>query len=219
MGQTNSANNSNWIRLNVGGEIFQTTKQTLSRHPDSYLARLVNGDLPSDKDESGAYVVDRSPKHFETIMTYLRRGVLNLDGNEETTKELLDQAEFYKIQPLIDEIRKAMRPVNSNFCRFNVGGNIFQTRKDTLSRYPDSLLARWANGDLPSDKDETGAILIGRSYEHFETILNYFRPGVFNLANLDRSEKAMKDLLCEADFYNIQPLVDEIRNAMGLLGQ
>lgn len=29
-----------WIRLNVGGKVFLTTKQTLSREPTSFLARL-----------------------------------------------------------------------------------------------------------------------------------------------------------------------------------
>ncbi|KAI1701769.1 BTB/POZ domain-containing protein [Ditylenchus destructor] len=98
-----------WVRLNVGGKTFQTTKDTLSRYPDSFLARLVNGELSSDKDESGAYLVDGNPEHFDTILTYLRRGVLNLDGNEKTAKDLLLEADFYNIQSLVEEIRKAMR--------------------------------------------------------------------------------------------------------------
>ncbi|KAI1696894.1 BTB/POZ domain-containing protein [Ditylenchus destructor] len=108
MTETNFSTNGDWVRLNVGGKIFQTTKDTLSRHPDSFLARLVNGELPSEKDESGAYLIDGNPEHFDTILTYLRRGVLNLDGNEKTTKDLLCEADFYNIQPLVDEIRKAM---------------------------------------------------------------------------------------------------------------
>ncbi|KAI1710283.1 BTB/POZ domain-containing protein [Ditylenchus destructor] len=112
MSQTNSgtsnSNNSDWVRLNVGGKTFQTTKDTLSRCPDSFLARLVNGELPSEKDGSGAYLIDGSPEHFDTILTYLRRGVLNMNGNQKTAKDLLCEADFYNIQPLVDEIRKAM---------------------------------------------------------------------------------------------------------------
>ncbi|KAI1692325.1 BTB/POZ domain-containing protein [Ditylenchus destructor] len=112
MGGINSAINSNWVCLNVGGKLFQTTKDTLSRYPESFLARLVNGDLPSEKDESGAYFVDGDPEHFRTILTYLRRGVLNLDDNEKTNKDLLCEADFYNIEPLVNEIRKAMSPAN-----------------------------------------------------------------------------------------------------------
>ncbi|KAI1710742.1 BTB/POZ domain-containing protein [Ditylenchus destructor] len=108
MSETNSATNSEWIRLNVGGKIFQTTKDTLSRHPDTFLARLANGDLPSDKDDTGAILIDRSYEHFDTILNFFRSGVVNLDRNEKAMKELLSEADFYNIQPLVDQIRKAM---------------------------------------------------------------------------------------------------------------
>ncbi|KAI1705548.1 BTB/POZ domain-containing protein [Ditylenchus destructor] len=89
MSGTKPNQNSEWIRLNVGGKVFQTTKDTLSRHPGSFLACLVDGDLPSEKDETGAYLIDRDPEHFRTILNYLRSPVLNLDGNKKVMKELL----------------------------------------------------------------------------------------------------------------------------------
>lgn len=39
-----------WVRLNVGGTCFLTTKTTLSRDPNSFLARLIqDSDLISDQ--------------------------------------------------------------------------------------------------------------------------------------------------------------------------
>ncbi|KAI1713336.1 BTB/POZ domain-containing protein [Ditylenchus destructor] len=111
MSEINFGKNSNWVRLNVGGKVFQTTKDTLTRHPDTLLARLVNGELSSDKDETGAILIDRSYEHFDTILNYLRTGVLNFDRSENATKELLCEADFYGLQALIEEINK---PVRSN---------------------------------------------------------------------------------------------------------
>lgn len=43
--------NKQWVKLNVGGTYFLTTKTTLARDPNSFLYRLVQDDrdLESDK--------------------------------------------------------------------------------------------------------------------------------------------------------------------------
>lgn len=53
-GTSNGSNGNasqSWVKLNVGGKIFLTTKTTLTKDPDSFLARLAreDPDLPSDK--------------------------------------------------------------------------------------------------------------------------------------------------------------------------
>ena len=50
-----------WIRLNVGGKLFTTTRFTLRKDPESFLFRLCqeNSGLVSQKDDMGAYLVDR----------------------------------------------------------------------------------------------------------------------------------------------------------------
>ena len=51
MAATTKKTGNNWVKLNVGGTAFLTTKQTLCRHPNSFLHRLCaeDPDLPSDK--------------------------------------------------------------------------------------------------------------------------------------------------------------------------
>lgn len=43
--------NDQWVRLNVGGQYFVTTRTTLSRDPGSFLSRLIRDDcgLRSDR--------------------------------------------------------------------------------------------------------------------------------------------------------------------------
>lgn len=49
-----SSNRSKWVRLNVGGTVFLTTRQTLCREQKSFLCRLCQGEeLQSDRVSRG----------------------------------------------------------------------------------------------------------------------------------------------------------------------
>lgn len=106
----NSKNNANilkkkrreqWIKLNVGGTVFLTTKLTLSHDANSFLSRLVqeDNDLQTDRDETGAFLIDRDPKYFAPVLNFLRHGKLILDGLEE--EGVLAEAEFYNVTKMI----------------------------------------------------------------------------------------------------------------------
>ncbi|XP_074758544.1 BTB/POZ domain-containing protein KCTD17 [Athene noctua] len=98
-----------WVRLNVGGTVFLTTRQTLCREQKSFLCRLCQGEeLQSDRDETGAYLIDRDPTYFGPILNFLRHGklVLNKDMAEEG---VLEEAEFYNIGPLIRIIKDRLK--------------------------------------------------------------------------------------------------------------
>lgn len=49
--QEGKKRSKSWVKLNVGGTHFLTTKTTLSRDPKSFLSRLIMEDpeLPTDK--------------------------------------------------------------------------------------------------------------------------------------------------------------------------
>lgn len=74
---------SEWVRLNVGGQVFQVSKTTLlNREPDSFFSRMFDPDSqiqPSCFDPSGAYLIDREAKYFSPLINYLRTGRLIID--------------------------------------------------------------------------------------------------------------------------------------------
>lgn len=144
-----AATSNNWVKLNVGGTYFLTTKQTLCRHPNSFLHRLCaeDPDLPSDKvskrlhsfevcemlfnppldiltfqDESGAYMIDRDPRYFGPVLNYLRHGKLIID------KDLLEEGKFFQCSRVLQAASFAQV-----FCYVNiqVNNNFPSTNRST----------------------------------------------------------------------------------------
>jgi len=70
------------VELNVGGEIFVTLRDTLTRRPGTYLADLMSGNIPAVKDSKGRYFIDRDPTHFRTVLNCLRGSTGTLDADK-----------------------------------------------------------------------------------------------------------------------------------------
>ncbi|KAI1707666.1 ubiquitin family domain-containing protein [Ditylenchus destructor] len=157
MSGNNSTPNNGWVHLNVGGKVFQTTKETLSKYPESILARMVNGDLPSKKDETGAYIIDHDPENFHVILNYLRTSVLNLDGNKKVMKELFREAGFYNIQPLVTEIQKqVMEDLLREADLYNIGDDIREAvsaKRRNDSADPTSSNSKKSKADFPPENN------------------------------------------------------------------
>jgi len=105
---------SKWIKLNVGGKLYVTTLSTLvNKEPNSMLALMFSqgGMNPSDLDDEGAYLVDRSPHYFEPIINYLRHGQLIYDSHLNI-EGILEEAKFFGIESLIPQL-EAQLAVNS----------------------------------------------------------------------------------------------------------
>ena len=99
-----------WIRLNVGGKYFVTTRATLTnKEPNSMLSRMFSQEShslsrknwSSSVDNTGAYLIDRSPKYFEPILNYLRHGEIIMDRNVNP-KGVLEEAKFFGIESLFE---------------------------------------------------------------------------------------------------------------------
>lgn len=83
-----------------------TSRETLMKDPNSMLARLVSdSELISDKDDAGAYLIDRDGKYFSPVLNYLRHGKLILDTGL-SAEGVLEEAEFYNITHLIALVKE-----------------------------------------------------------------------------------------------------------------
>lgn len=105
------SDSSGIVHLNVGGARFATSRDTLCRDRDSMLSILVNGELGSRRDASGAYFIDRDPKHFRFVLNFLRDGDVDLPEDDVALKQLLREAYFYQVSDLIKIIEMQRRRV------------------------------------------------------------------------------------------------------------
>lgn len=112
---------SSTVKLNVGGHTFTTSVQTLTKDPNSMLAAMFSGKFEMKPAEDGAFFIDRDGTQFRFILNYLRTGKLTLPEGATFLKELEEEAEFYQIQGIIDEMKstkveiQAVRPLNNPF--------------------------------------------------------------------------------------------------------
>lgn len=93
------------VSLNIGGEIYTTTLDTLTRCRDSMLGAMFSGQIPTLRDNRGNIFIDRDGKVFRYILNYLRSGFLDLPDSFSELKLLRREADFFQIRPLLEEIR------------------------------------------------------------------------------------------------------------------
>ena len=98
---------SSTVKLNVGGQHFTTSVQTLTKDPNSMLAAMFSGRFEMKPPEDGSFFIDRDGTHFRFILNFLRSGKLTLPEGATFLKELEEEAEFYQIQGIIDALRPA----------------------------------------------------------------------------------------------------------------
>ena len=95
---------SSTVKLNVGGQHFVTSVQTLRKDPNSMLAAMFSGKFDAKPSEDGSFFIDRDGTHFRFILNYLRDGELILPEGATFFRELRKEAEFYQIQGILDEL-------------------------------------------------------------------------------------------------------------------
>ena len=185
------------VKLNVGGHYFTISLQTLTKDPNSMLAAMFSGKFEMKPSEDGAFFIDRDGTHFRFILNYLRTGKLTLPDGETSLKEFAEEADFYQIQGVLNELKSITDSLTR--VKLNVGGHYFTTTLQTLTKDPNSRLAAMFSGE----HFENGTLFLDRDGKHFRVILNYLRNGELVLPNGEMSEE---ELFIEAEFYQIKGL-------------
>ncbi|GAB4857392.1 hypothetical protein Ancab_015301 [Ancistrocladus abbreviatus] len=84
--------------INVGGRLFQTTKQTLALAGSDSLLSTIS---ISSSSESQVPFIDRDPELFSIILSLLRTGNLPLRSKSFDLQDLIFECQFYGIESLL----------------------------------------------------------------------------------------------------------------------
>ncbi|XP_072018527.1 uncharacterized protein [Amphiura filiformis] len=95
----------------------------------------------------------------------------------------------------------------ADIVNVNVGGHVYTTTKNTLCRFPDSMLGCMFSGTLPSALDKEGNYFIDRDGTLFRYVLNFLRT---SRLVLPKNFTEYELLGAEADFYQIPDLIDAV---------
>jgi len=197
-----------WIKLNVGGRIFETQLSTLTSYPNSSLAKMFKTDLMhNDPEPEEVYYLDTDPQCFQHILGWLRYGFVAIPP--EMDKRMVTMAA--KMLGLDDmakqmerEAANGSKDAMTDWLKLNVGGTIFETSRATLTSHPTSSLARMfePNSNLPpATTTKDGIYLIDACPAGFSVILNWLR-----YRRLMLGEVKAEDVMPLADYFGLEEL-------------
>ena len=98
----------------------------------------------------------------------------------------------------------------SSTVKHDVGIQHFTTSVQTLRKDPNSMLAAMFSGKFEMQPSEDGSFFIDRDGTDFRFILNFLRTGELTLPEGATFTKELEE---EAEFYQIQGLIDALRPA------
>eukprot|EP00746_Dinoflagellata_sp_MGD_P019458 gnl/MRDRNA2_/MRDRNA2_14523_c0_seq1.p1 gnl/MRDRNA2_/MRDRNA2_14523_c0~~gnl/MRDRNA2_/MRDRNA2_14523_c0_seq1.p1 ORF type:complete len:194 (-),score=18.74 gnl/MRDRNA2_/MRDRNA2_14523_c0_seq1:182-763(-) len=90
---------SDYIVLNIGGCIFETTKSTLCQG-DNFFTRLfmqLDQGMDTTRDTSGHLFIDRDGSYFGSLLNFLRTGILRVKGPNDVPI-ISAEAKFFGIE-------------------------------------------------------------------------------------------------------------------------
>ena len=99
------------VVLQIGDQKFYTRRSTLT-DGSTYFKSLFSGKFADPRSDDGSYFVDADPEIFNTVLMYLRRGVLptffdkNQRFDHDFCRAVTAEADFFGIEGILKWIRE-----------------------------------------------------------------------------------------------------------------
>jgi len=98
------------VHIDVGGKIYTSSLDTLTRFPDSRLSKLFSGGIPIVLDTlKQHYFIDRDGGMFRHILNFMRTGRPILPEDFKHVELLLEEARYFELPELITYLESLRR--------------------------------------------------------------------------------------------------------------
>ncbi|KAF0295667.1 BTB/POZ domain-containing protein kctd15 [Amphibalanus amphitrite] len=98
------------VHIDVGGVIYTSSLETLTRYPETRLAKLFNGQVPIVLDTlKQHYFIDRDGKMFRHILNFMRSGKVCVPDDFSEIDCLMEEARFFEVQGMVKQLEQLRR--------------------------------------------------------------------------------------------------------------
>tara|TARA_B110000008_G_C16975840_1_gene565838 strand:- start:4499 stop:5086 length:588 start_codon:yes stop_codon:yes gene_type:complete len=147
------------VKLNVGGQVFWTSRDTLTGRGHNMLSTMIRHENPAAKVDD-AYFIDRDPGAFRWILNYLRGSKTLPPKNSADMWLVKEEAEYFAMDDLLSRIQHMMCPSFSSKDSILVRGSKFTILTVEESGYVVTRLGKNFRIDA-SENVESTAIEVG----------------------------------------------------------
>jgi hypothetical protein len=137
-----NVNNSDVFRLNIGGEIIMTTRETLTRIPKSILSVMFNGrwEHKLQIDHDGNIFFDFNPILFRHLLDQLQ--ILDTNNNLIHFHSPSDSSLIIPFKKMIQKLgfTHLLSSEENNILSFNVGGQSITNKRTIFNQISNSTL-------------------------------------------------------------------------------
>ncbi|TPP42936.1 BTB/POZ domain-containing protein kctd15 [Fasciola gigantica] len=95
------------VHVDVGGTLYTSSLETLTKYPNSRLGRMFNGSIPIVLDTMKQhYFIDRDGALFRFVLNFLRTGDVHVNASFDELDQLLQEAKFYELDEMSSKLRE-----------------------------------------------------------------------------------------------------------------
>ena len=179
--------------LEDGRVALQTRETALAQTLASYEAKL-----------------DETSKRDAELKKLQQELTIDTDNLARSTEDLCRKtAEFdADVARFDEEVQRmtALHKIQTSKIKLDIGGHVYTTSVQTLGRDPDSMIAAMFSGKHELHAEADGSYFIDRDGTYFRYILNFLRDGYIDAGTLPNDAGALKELLREAKYYQLNEL-------------